>query len=247
MNLSGKVALVTGAGRGIGKAITLKLASEGAIMVVNDISLTNAQTVVDGIKVQGGDGLAVAADVSSAADVARMVETAIAAYRHLDILVNNAGIARDQLLLRMTDSEWDDVLNIDLRSVFLCTRAVIKHMLKERKGRIVSIASIVGLMGNAGQANYAAAKAGIIGFTRSVAKEVASRGITANAVAPGFIETDMTAKLSEKQKQDLMSRIPLGYLGTPQDVAEVVAFLSSDEARYITGQVITIDGGMGGA
>ncbi|RJO61750.1 MAG: 3-oxoacyl-[acyl-carrier-protein] reductase [Dehalococcoidia bacterium] len=247
MDFSGKVALVTGSGRGIGKAITLKLASAGAIMVVNDISLTNAQIVVDEIKGQGGDGLAVGADVSSAADVSRMVEAAIAAYGHIDILVNNAGITRDQLLLRMADSEWDDVLNIDLRSVFLCTRAVIKHMLKERKGRIVSIASIVGLMGNAGQANYAAAKAGIVGFTRSVAKEVASRGITANAVAPGFIETDMTAKLSEKQKQDLMSRIPLGYLGTPQDVAEVVAFLASDEARYITGQVITIDGGMGGA
>ena len=247
MNLSGKVALITGAGRGIGKAITLKLALQGAITVVNDISLSNAQVVVDEIKALGRNGLAIAADVSSAVDVARMVEAAIAAYGHIDILVNNAGITRDQLLLRMTDSEWDDVLNIDLRSVFLCTRAVLKHMLKERKGRIVSIASIVGLMGNAGQANYAAAKAGIVGFTRSVAKEVASRGITANAVAPGFIETDMTAKLSEKQKQDLMSRIPLGYLGTPQDVAEVVAFRASEEARYITGQVITIDGGMGGA
>jgi len=247
MNLSGKVALITGAGRGIGKAITLKLAAQGAITVVNDIALPGAQSVVDEIKDKGGDGLAIVANVSSAADVAHMVEAAIAAYGHIDILVNNAGITRDQLLLRMTDSEWDDVLNIDLRSVFLCTRAVLKHMLKERKGRIVSIASIVGLMGNAGQANYAAAKAGIVGFTRSVAKEIASRGITANAVAPGFIETDMTAKLSEKQKQDLMSRIPLGYLGTPQDVAEVVAFLASDEARYITGQVITIDGGMGGA
>ena len=247
MNLSGKVALITGAGRGIGKAITLKLASQGAIAVVNDIALPGAKSVVDEIKDKDGDGLAIVANVSSATDVTRMVEAAITAYGHIDILVNNAGITRDQLLLRMTDSEWDDVLNIDLRSVFLCTRAVLKHMLKERKGRIVSIASIVGLMGNAGQANYAAAKAGIVGFTRSVAKEVASRGITANAVAPGFIETDMTAKLSEKQKQDLMSRIPLGYLGTPQDVAGVVAFLASDEARYITGQVITIDGGMGGA
>jgi 3-oxoacyl-[acyl-carrier protein] reductase len=215
--------------------------------VVNDISLSSAQAVVDEIKAQGGDGLAIVADVSSAAEVARMVDTAIAAYRHIDILVNNAGITRDQLLLRMTESEWDDVLNIDLKSVFLCTRAVLKHMLKARKGRIVSIASIVGLMGNAGQANYAAAKAGIVGFTRSVAKEVASRSITANAVAPGCIETDMTAKLSEKQRQNLMARIPLGYLGTPQDVAEAVAFLASDEARYITGQVITIDGGMGGA
>ena len=247
MKLQGKVALITGAGRGIGKAITLKLASQGAIAVANDIALPGAQSVVDEIKDKGGDGLAIVANVSSSEDVARMMDAAITAYGHIDILVNNAGITRDQLLLRMTDSEWDDVLNIDLRSVFLCTRAVLKHMLKERKGRIVNIASIVGLMGNAGQANYAAAKAGIVGFTRSVAKEVASRGITANAVAPGFIETDMTAKLSEKQKQDLMSRIPLGYLGTPQDVAEVVAFLASDEARYITGQVITIDGGMGGA
>jgi 3-oxoacyl-[acyl-carrier protein] reductase len=247
MNLSGKVVIVTGGGRGIGKAITLKLASQGAIAVVNDIALPGAQSVVDEIKDKGGGGLAIVANVSSAEDVAHMMDVAIAAYGHIDILVNNAGITRDQLLLRMTDSEWDDVLNIDLRSVFLCTRAVLRYMIKERKGRIVSIASIVGLMGNAGQANYAAAKAGIVGFTRSVAKEVASRGITANAVAPGFIETDMTAKLSEKQKQDLMSRIPLGYLGTPQDVAELVAFLASDEARYITGQVITIDGGMGGA
>jgi 3-oxoacyl-[acyl-carrier protein] reductase len=247
MNLSGKVALVTGSGRGIGRAIALKLASAGATVIINDKTLPSAQGVVDEIKAQGGEGLAIAANVSLATEVNSMVDQAIAAYGHIDILINNAGITRDQILLRMTDAEWDDVLNIDLRSVFLCTRAVLKPMIKERKGRIVSIASIVGLMGNAGQANYAAAKAGIIGFTRSVSKEVASRGITANAVAPGFIETEMTAKLSEKQKQDLMSRIPLGYLGTPQDVAEVVAFLASDEARYVTGQVLAIDGGMGGA
>jgi 3-oxoacyl-[acyl-carrier protein] reductase len=247
MGFSGKVAIVTGGGRGIGKAIILKLASKGAIVVVNDIHLAGAQAVVDEIKIQGGVGLAIAADVSSSTDVAGMIDAVIAEYGHIDILVNNAGITRDQLLMRMTDSDWDDVINVDLRSVFLCTRAVIKHMIKERKGHIISVASIVGLMGNAGQANYAAAKAGIVGFTRSIAKEVASRGITANAVAPGFIETDMTAKLSEKQRQDLMSRIPLGYLGTPQDVAEAVSFLASDEARYITGQVIIIDGGMGGA
>jgi 3-oxoacyl-[acyl-carrier protein] reductase len=216
-------------------------------VVVNDIHLAGAQAVVDEIKIQGGVGLAIAADVSSSTDVAGMIDAVIAEYGHIDILVNNAGITRDQLLMRMTDSDWDDVINVDLRSVFLCTRAVIKHMIKERKGHIISVASIVGLMGNAGQANYAAAKAGIVGFTRSIAKEVASRGITANAVAPGFIETDMTAKLSEKQRQDLMSRIPLGYLGTPQDVAEAVSFLASDEARYITGQVIIIDGGLGGA
>jgi 3-oxoacyl-[acyl-carrier protein] reductase len=247
MNLTGKVALVTGAGRGIGRAITLKLVSLGATAVVTDISLPGAQSVVEEIKAAGGEALALAADVSKTESVAVMVDDAIAKFGRIDILVNNAGITRDQLLLRMTDAEWDDVLNIDLKSVFLCTRAVLKYMLKERKGRIVSVASIVGLMGNAGQSNYAAAKAGIVGFTRSISKEVASRGITVNAVAPGFIETDMTAKLSEKQRQDLMARIPLGYLGTPQDVAETIAFLASDESRYITGQVITIDGGMGGA
>jgi len=247
MNLSGKVALVTGAGRGIGKAIALKLACDRATVAVNDIALANAEAVVSEIQAKDGSGLALAADVSSVADVTRMVDAAISAYGHIDILVNNAGVTRDQLLLRMTDEDWDSVLNIDLKSVFLCTRAVLKHMLKERRGHIISIASIVGLMGNPGQANYAAAKAGIVGFTRSVAKEVAARGITVNAIAPGFIETDMTAKLSEKQRQDLLARIPLGYLGSPQDVAEAVAFLASDEARYITGQVLTLDGGLGGA
>jgi 3-oxoacyl-[acyl-carrier protein] reductase len=175
------------------------------------------------------------------------VEETVAACGKVDILVNNAGITRDQLVLRMSDEDWDKVMNINLKSVFLCTRAVLRHMIKQRWGRILSIASIVGIMGNAGQANYASAKAGIIGFTRTIAKEVASRGITANAVAPGFIDTQMTQQLDEKHRQELMRRIPLGYLGSPRDVAEAVAFLASEEARYITGQVLSVDGGMAGA
>jgi 3-oxoacyl-[acyl-carrier protein] reductase len=162
----------------------------------------------------------------------------------IDILVNNAGVTRDQLLMRMTDEDWDTVLNIDLKSAFLCTRAVLRHMMKQRWGRIVNIASVVGIMGNAGQANYASAKAGVIGLTKSIAKEVGSRGITANAIAPGFIETRMTEQLDEKQRQALVQRIPLGSIGTPRDVAEAVAFLASEEAKYITGQVLGIDGGM---
>jgi 3-oxoacyl-[acyl-carrier protein] reductase len=159
-------------------------------------------------------------------------------------MVNNAGVTRDQLIMRMTDEEWDTVLNIDLKSAFLCTRAVLRHMLRQRSGRIISIASVVGIIGNAGQANYSAAKAGLIGFTRSLAKEAGSRGITANAIAPGFIETKMTEQLDEKRKQAFLQRIPLGIAGTPRDVAEAVAFLASDEAKYITGQVLSVDGGM---
>jgi 3-oxoacyl-[acyl-carrier protein] reductase len=245
MNLAGKTALVTGAGRGIGKAIALKLAADGAVVIVNSLSQKNVDAVVAEIENTGGRCSGIAADVSSASDICNLVEKIMSDYGGIDILVNNAGITRDQLLLRMTDADWDDVIDVDLKSVFLCTRAVMKTMIKARKGRVISLSSIVGLAGNAGQANYAAAKAGIVGFTRSVAKEVASRNITVNAVAPGFIETDMTANLPEKNRQDIISKIPVGYLGTPQDVAEIVAFLASDEARYITGQVITIDGGMG--
>ncbi len=246
MDLSNKVALVTGSGRGIGRAIALKLAEAGATVIVNDLNGV-AQGVADEIRAMGRQSLAVLADVGSSEDVTKLVETAVATYGKIDILVNNAGITRDQLLIRMSDEDWDRVININLKSVFLCTRAALRHMLKARWGRIISISSVVGLMGNPGQANYAAAKAGIIGFTKTVAKEVASRGITANAIAPGFIDTEMTKRLSESQRQELLKRIPLGYLGSPGDVAEAVAFLASDGARYITGQVLGVDGGLAGA
>ncbi|HJM37154.1 MAG: 3-oxoacyl-[acyl-carrier-protein] reductase [Dehalococcoidales bacterium] len=245
MNLPNKVAIVTGSGQGIGRAIAVKLAEVGDTIVVNDLGET-AQAVAEEIRGINRQGLAILGDVSSTADVTRLVDQTISAYGKVDILVNNAGITRDQLLLRMSDEEWDKVLNVNLKSVFLCTRAVLRHMIRQRWGRIISITSIVGIVGNAGQANYASAKAGIIGFTRSIAKEVASRGITVNAIAPGFIDSAMAQKLSEKQRQELTSRIPLGYLGTPRDIADAVAFLASEEARYITGQVLNVDGGMSG-
>ena len=244
MNLKDRVALVTGAGRGIGKAIALRLARDGATIVINDLRLENTKSAIEELTALGAKTLAVPADVSSADDVNNMVEAVIAEYGRLDILVNNAGIAQDQLLMRMAEDQWDRVLSIDLKSVFLCSRAAGKFMLKGKWGRIISLASVVGLIGNAGQSNYAAAKAGIIGFTRSLAREVGTRGITINALAPGFIETDMTAQLSEKQRQELAARIPMGYLGSPEDVANAAAFLASEEARYITGHVITVDGGM---
>ncbi|MDP3878909.1 MAG: 3-oxoacyl-[acyl-carrier-protein] reductase [Dehalococcoidales bacterium] len=245
MDLSNKVAIVTGSGRGIGRAIALRLAEAGATIVINDVGdASYANGVAEEIKSLNRESLVVLADVSLSADVTRLIETAMNTYGRIDILVNNAGIARDQLLLRMTEEDWDRVLNVNLKSVFLCTKAVLRPMIKQRWGRIISLSSIVGLVGNTGQANYASAKAGIIGFTRTIAKEVASRGITSNAIAPGFIDTGMTQQLEEKQKQELQSRIPLGYLGTPRDVAESVAFLASEEARYITGQVISVDGGM---
>jgi 3-oxoacyl-[acyl-carrier protein] reductase len=245
MDFTGKVALVTGSGRGIGKAIAMKLAENGATLVINDVGdNAPAEQTVSEIKNLNRQAMAIMADVSSSADVTKMMETAIAAYGKVDILVNNAGITRDQLTMKMTDEEWDKVLAIDLKSVFLCTRAVLRPMLKQRSGRIISMSSVVGIIGNAGQANYAAAKAGIIGFTKTIAKEVASRGITVNAVAPGFIDTPMTQVLPEERKQILMANIPLGYLGTPRDIAETVAFLASEEARYITGQVISVDGGI---
>ncbi|MFH0768706.1 MAG: 3-oxoacyl-[acyl-carrier-protein] reductase [Chloroflexota bacterium] len=243
MNLSDRVAIVTGSGRGIGRAIALKLAEVGATVVVTDIN-ESAQEVAKEISAMNRKSLAILADVSLSSDVDKLVETAMATYGKVDILVNNAGITRDHLLLRMSEEDWEKVMNVNLKSVFLCTRAVLKHMIKQPWGRIVNIASIVGIGGNAGQANYASAKAGIIGFTRTVAKEVASRGITANAIAPGFIDTGMTQQLREEWKQELKKRIPLGYFGIPRDVAEAVAFLASEEARYITGQVLNVDGGI---
>ena len=244
MDLSNRVAIVTGSARGIGRAIALKLAEVGATVVVSDIE--EAESVAEEIRAMNRQSLAVTANVSSSSDVATLVDTVISNYDRVDILVNNAGIARDQLLMRMSDEDWDAVLNVNLKSVFLCTRAVLRPMIKQRWGRIISISSIVGIVGNPGQANYASAKAGIIGFTRTIAREVASRGITANAIAPGFIDTKMTQQLEENQRQELMKRIPLGCLGSPCDVAEAVAFLASEEARYITGQVLGVDGGMAG-
>ncbi len=242
MDLTSRVAIITGAARGIGQAVALRLAQAGACVVVTDID--GSEPVAEEIRAMDRNSLALTANVSSAGEVSRLVETTLDAYGRVDILVNNAGITRDQILLRMSDEDWDRVINVNLKSVFLCTRAAMRPMLKQRWGRVINLASVVGVIGNAGQANYAASKAGIIGFTRSIAKEVASRGITVNAIAPGFIDTGMTRQLTESQKQELKQQIPSGYIGSPQDVAEAAAFLASEEARYITGQVLNVNGGM---
>lgn len=245
MNLTGRVAIVTGSGRGIGRAIALRLAEVGATVVVNDVGATEpANKVAEEIKAMGGQSMAVLADVSVKSDAERLAETAKDTYGKIDILVNNAGITRDQLLLRMSEEDWDEVLRVNLKGVFLCSRAVLRYMIKQRWGRIVNITSIVGVLGNPGQANYASSKAGIIGLTRTLAKEVGSRQVTVNAVAPGFIDTGMTQRLDESWKKELVSRIPLGYVGSPRDVAVAVAFLASEEAAYITGQVLNVDGGV---
>ena len=245
IDLGSKVALVTGASRGIGRATALQLARAGAAVVVNYRGQAEAaERVVKEVESGGGRAIAVQADVSRSADVERLVKAAADSFGRLDILVNNAGVTRDNLLMRMKDEDWDAVLDTNLRGAYMLTRAAIRPMLRARWGRIITITSVVGLMGNAGQANYAAAKAGLIGFTKSVARELASRSITANAVAPGFIETDITAGLGDNIKAAALAAIPLERMGKPEEVAQVVAFLASDAASYITGQTIAVDGGM---
>ncbi|WP_438298587.1 3-oxoacyl-[acyl-carrier-protein] reductase [Sporosarcina sp. FA15] len=241
----GKSAIVTGASRGIGREIVLLLAKEGARVAVNySGSKDKADDVVKLITESGGEAFAIQADVSDADGVKIMVDKTLEMFGSIDILVNNAGITRDNLLMRMKEDEWDDVININLKGVFLCTKGVTRQMMRQRAGRIVNVASIVGVSGNPGQANYVAAKAGVIGFTKTAAKELASRNINVNAVAPGFITTDMTDALSEEVKNQMLSVIPLGKLGRPEDVARTVLFLLSEDAVYITGQTIHVDGGM---
>ena len=245
MRLEGKKALVTGASRGIGRAIALALAAEGADVAVNYAgSEAAAKEVAAEIEAMGRKAIVIQADISSHEASTAMIDEVVKEFGRIDILVNNAGITRDGLLMRMKEADWDAVLTTNLKGAFNCTKAAVKYMMKQKYGRIVSISSVVGLMGNAGQANYAAAKAGVIGFTKAVAKEVAARGINVNAVAPGFIKTDMTSVLSEKVVENLVAGIPLNRLGETEDIAKAVLFLVSDDANYITGQTLHVDGGM---
>ena len=245
MLLDGKTALVTGASRGIGRAIALCLAAEGARVAINYAGNVKAAEEVKAIiEAAGGTAILCQADIADSAAVEAMVANVVKEFGTIDILVNNAGITRDTLLMRMKDEDFAKVLDTNLKGVFYCTKAVSKLMMKKRSGRIVNMASVVGLVGNAGQTNYAAAKAGVIGFSKSAAKELASRGITVNVVAPGFIGTDMTAGLPESVKEKMLTDIPLGRMGEPEDVASAVLFLASDQASYITGQVVNVDGGM---
>jgi 3-oxoacyl-[acyl-carrier protein] reductase len=245
MHLGGKVAIVTGASRGIGRTIALKFAQAGAKVVINYAgNLTAAEEVLESITSLKGSALIVQGDVSKAADVDNLVKQTVERFGRIDILVNNAGITRDNLLMRMKEEDWDAVINTNLKGVFHCTKAVAKIMMKQRYGKIINMASVVGVMGNAGQANYAAAKAGVIGFTKSMAKELASRNINVNAIAPGFIATDMTQGLTEQVKTAMRSNIPLSRLGQPDDVGDAALFLASDFSSYITGQTLHVDGGM---
>jgi len=240
-----QIVVVTGASRGIGRAVAVRFARDGAAVIVNYRgSEAAAQETVRAVTAAGGEATLVQGDVSSRDDAERLIETAIQQHGRIDVLVNNAGITRDQLLMRMTDDDWDAVLDTNLKGAFYTTRAVLRPMLRKRSGRIINISSVVGLIGNAGQGNYAAAKAGLIGFTKSIAREVASRSITVNAVAPGYIATEMTDAIAETMKAKIIEQVPMGRLGTPEDVAEVVAFLASRAASYMTGAVLQVDGGM---
>jgi len=239
-----KVAVVTGGGRGIGKSIVLALARQGCNVVITDIDIKTAEKTTQEAEKLGVRALAVKADISVSKEVDGFVDETMKQFGHIDILVNNAGITRDNLLMRMNEDEWDLVLKVNLKGAFLCTRKVIRSMMRQRSGKIINIASVVGIMGNAGQANYAASKAGIIGFTKSVAKEVASRNIQVNAIAPGYIETEMTAGLPDEVKNSYLSSIPANRAGTPEDIAEAVIFLASSASDYITGQVLHVDGGL---
>lgn len=243
--LTGKNALVTGAGRGIGKAIALELAAKGAFVIVNyNGSKEAAEQTVAEIKAAGGDTIAYQCSVSDYEACGAMITALIKEYAHIDILVNNAGITRDGLLMKMSEEDFDAVINTNLKGCFNTIRHMSRYFLKQRAGKIINISSVSGILGNAGQANYSASKAGVIGLTKAVARELASRGINVNAVAPGFVETDMTDALSDSVKENLKSQIPLGKIGHPQDIAKAVAFLASPDANYITGQVLSVDGGM---
>lgn len=242
--LENQIAVVTGAGRGIGRAIALKFAAEGADVACVSRSPENSEKVAAEIRALGHKAWAHAVDVADAAAVSAAAEKILGECGKVDILVNNAGVTRDNLLMRMSDADWDAVLNTNLKGAFLVTKAFSRAMIKQRAGRIINVASVIGLIGNAGQSNYAASKAGLIGFTKSVARELASRGITVNAIAPGFIETDMTAGLKEELRAGVLKGIPLGSFGQPDDIAGAAVFLASPAARYITGQVLAVDGGM---
>lgn len=242
--LKDRAALITGSARGIGKAVAIRLAKEGADIVISDIDLGGTETTALEIEGLGQKAIAIRSDVADFKDVNEMVKKAIEQFGKIDILVNNAGITRDSLLVRMSEEQWDQVIAVNLKGAFNCTKAVARPMMRGRYGRIINIASVIGIVGNAGQTNYSASKAGIIGLTKAAAKELAPRGITVNAVAPGYVDTEMTRRLSEEARQSFLRMTPLGRIGLPEDVAGVVAFLASDDASYMTGQVIKVDGGM---